>query len=88
MDRCLICRSEAVYGDLCKDCWLGLKSFNRNTKLLGRAISYLGKKHKLRSKNERRGLRKRVSQLSRLINQQRADASDRSIRFEHVIRGD
>lgn len=85
MTRCLICKSEAVYGDLCKECWLGLKCFHRNTKLLGRAVAYLTKKGHLRTKHERRGSRKRESELSRLINQQRADVNDRVIRFEHSI---
>lgn len=85
MNRCLICKDEAVYGDLCKECWLGLKCFHGETKLLGRAISYLSGKKSLRTKNDRRGLRKRNSKLARLIQEQRADAHDRNIRFEHAI---
>lgn len=85
MDRCLICKNEAVYGDLCKECWLGLKCFHHNPKLVGRANSYLANKHKLRTKKERRGLRKHESQLSRLIREQRKDANDRRVRFEHAV---
>lgn len=85
MDRCLICNQKAEYGDLCKNCWLGMKMFQRNTKLLGRAISYLGGKKKLRTKHHRRGLRKRESELSRLINEQRKDTNDRRVRFEHAV---
>lgn len=86
MNRCLICNKESEYGDLCKECWVGLKCFHRNVKLLGRAVTYLGGKRKLRTKKQRRGLRKRESELSRLINAQKADAGDRNIRFENAIR--
>lgn len=84
--NCLICRNEAVYGDLCKDCWVGLARFKRDTKLLGRAISYLGSRKKtLRTKRDRRKLRKHHVEVKQLVEQQRADANDREIRFEHAI---
>lgn len=85
MNHCLICKKAAQYGDLCKDCWLGLKLFQHSPKLLGRANSYLNHKNKLRTKKERRGVRKRDSELSRLIRQQKADARDTRVRFEHAI---
>ena len=82
--RCLICRDEAVYGDLCKECWLGLKCFQRNPKLLGRAVAYCSPgKHKqtLRPKKAVRQSRK----LQKLVNDQQKDAHDRIIRFEHAV---
>lgn len=73
--NCLICRSEAVYGDLCKPCYIGLESFQRNTKFLGRAISHVTKKHKLITKYDRRTARKRKVELAQLVAEQKADAS-------------
>jgi hypothetical protein len=86
MDRCLICREKAKYGDLCADCWLGLKCFDRNPKLLGRATAYVKRKGRLRTKHHRRESRKRESELSRLINEQRKDANDRETRFDYASR--
>lgn len=85
MNRCLICNKESVYGDLCKGCWLGLKCFERNCKLLARAITYLGPKRKLRTKRQRRESRKRSAEISRLVEQQRTDANDRTICFDHAL---
>lgn len=86
---CLICKLEAIYGDLCKDCWLGLKMFKRDVRLLGRAISYLGPtKRQLRTKRERRVSRKRIKELERLSLAQQQDRTDREIRFDHAINKD
>jgi hypothetical protein len=82
--KCLICRSKAEYGDLCKECWLGLKCFERNTKFLGRAIAYLKRKGTLLTKHEARRDRK----LRKLIAEQQKDAHDRIIRFEHAMEKD
>ncbi len=85
--KCLICGIEAVYGDLCKDCWIGLKCFQRNTKLLGRAVAYCANgKHKktLRPKKTARLSRK----LKKLVDEQRKDAHDRIIRFERAVERD
>lgn len=84
--KCLICRAEAEYGDLCKSCWLGLKMFQRNTKLLGRAIAYLGPvKRKLKTKRQRRAAMHETSELKKLIESQRRDENDRNLRFEQAI---
>lgn len=74
--KCLICNAKADYGDLCKDCWLGLKYFHHTPRLLARAITYLGPKRKLRTKHQRRESRKRQTEIQRLTEQQRAAAKD------------
>lgn len=70
---CLICKAPAVYGDLCADCFVGLQRFKKSTKLLGRAIAYIGKKAKLVTKHQRRIERRRRSDISRLVAEQRED---------------
>lgn len=87
-EACLICKAEAVYGDLCKDCWLGLKCFGRSVKLLGRATAYLSRKGNLRTKFERRAKRHRTSQIEKLKREQWRDDHDREMRFDHAVNKD
>lgn len=84
--KCLICPSSTDYGDLCKECWLGLKCFQRDAKRLGRAITYLTRKGMLITKRERRKRRKQGAELAQLIGQQRKDEKDRNLRLDHAIR--
>lgn len=84
--KCLICPNEQKYGDLCGECWLGLKYFRRSQHLLGRAIAYLGlTKRKLRTKRQQRAHMKENAELQKLIDSQRRDDKDRHLRFERAI---
>jgi hypothetical protein len=86
MTLCLFCKQEAVYGDLCKTCWLGLKMFNRDVRLLGRAVAYLSpNKRQLKTKRERRTERKKIREVRLLKTSQWRDKADREVRFDHAI---
>ena len=79
---CKICKKPAEYGDLCKNCWLGLKLFNRDKRLLGRAVAYVTKSAKLTTKRERRRERARQAELKKLdalavVVQERNQRNDR-----------
>jgi hypothetical protein len=75
---CLICKAEARYGDLCAECWIGLKNFQQSTHYLGRAIAYLKRKGALTTKRDARQARKRESTLKRLVKAQQKDMFDKS----------
>lgn len=70
---CKICKQTAKYDDLCGECWLGLKCFQRKPKLLGRAIAYLQNSGKLLTRRERRVERRRNNEIRDLRDEQRRD---------------
>lgn len=87
--NCAICW-QVLLGpphEICNQCEAGLRIFNNSPKLLGRAASFVtGRLRKSRKKPKK--IKVRNHRLQKLIQNQRADARDNYIRFEHAIRGD
>jgi len=84
--NCAICSQVLLgsSGEICRQCESGLKVFNHNAKLLGRATSYVSGKLRQPKKKFKKFKRKN-RQLQQLVKEQRRDARDNYIRFEHAV---
>lgn len=83
--NCAICNQVlGAPADICNRCESGLRAFNNSTRLLGRAASFLSGKLR-RPKKRYKKFKARNRKLGELVKQQRADARDNYIRFEHAI---
>lgn len=85
--NCAIC-SQVLLGEpreICSQCEQGLRIFNNSYKMVARAASYLT--GKLRHPRKQKQKKRKITnlKLQKLIGQQKADARDMRVRFEHAI---
>lgn len=66
-----------------RDLYLAVNS--QDSELAERALNHLSQEPKPKDKGQRRRRRQQEAELRRLIKDQRKDASDRNLRFEHAI---
>lgn len=83
--QCVVC-SALIFADhqICIKCENGIKAFDSSAKLLSRAAAFVG--GNLRSAKQKvPKIRKKKRRLEKLVQQQRRDATDRNMRFEHSV---
>lgn len=86
--NCAIC-NQVLLGaprKVCEQCETGLRAFNHNPALLGRATAFVGGNLRQPKKaHKKKRLKVRNNRLHDLIRQQAIDDKERGIRFEHAI---